>query len=279
METKILKGKPVADKVKDELKVKLCNIDDNQNKLAIMRIGNSPSDISYEKGIKKNADEVCLECEVFPFEENVTEEEFVSKLKDLNEDDSVTGILIFRPLPERFDADRIFSIIDEEKDVDCINPINLGKIFKGNGRIPPCTPMAAIKLLEFYDIPVRGKKIAIVNRSYVVGRPLGLMLLERDATVTICHSKTEEKDLIDICKAADIVVTATGIANKFDERFFHDDSVIIDIGMSLDENGKMVGDVDFEKVNGKVKAITPTLGGIGAITSSILIRNAIKHNL
>ena len=277
METKILKGKPVADKVKEELKNKLCYVDDNHNKLAIMRIGSSPSDLSYEKGIKKNAEEVCLKSEVFEFSENVSEEEFIEKLEELNKDDEITGILIFRPLPERFNADKIYALIDEEKDVDTINPINLGKVFKGNGRIPPCTPMAAIKLLEYYDIPISGKKIAIVNRSYVVGRPLALMMIERDATVCLCHSKTKEDDLIDICKAADIVVTATGIAKMFDDRFFNKDSVIIDIGMSLDENGKMSGDVDFDKVNGKVKAITPVLGGIGAITSSILISNAIKH--
>lgn len=277
METKILKGKPVADKVKEELKNKLCYVDDNHNKLAIMRIGSSPSDLSYEKGIKKNAEEVCLKSEVFEFSENVSEEEFIEKLEELNKDDEITGILIFRPLPERFNADKIYALIDEEKDVDTINPINLGKVFKGNGRIPPCTPMAAIKLLEYYDIPISGKKIAIVNRSYVVGRPLALMMIERDATVCLCHSKTKEEDLIDICKAADIVVTATGIAKMFDDRFFNKDSVIIDIGMSLDENGKMSGDVDFDKVNGKVKAITPVLGGIGAITSSILISNAIKH--
>ena len=277
METKILKGKPVADKVKEELKNKLCYVDDNHNKLAIMRIGSSPSDLSYEKGIKKNAEEVCLKSEVFEFSEDVSEEEFIAKLEELNKDDEVTGILIFRPLPERFNADKIYALIDEEKDVDTINPINLGKVFKGNGRIPPCTPMAAIKLLEYYDILISGKKIAIVNRSYVVGRPLALMMIERDATVCLCHSKTKEDDLIDICKAADIVVTATGIAKMFDDRFFNKDSVIIDIGMSLDENGKMSGDVDFDKVNGKVKAITPVLGGIGAITSSILISNAIKH--
>lgn len=277
METKILKGKPVADKVKEELKNKLCYVDDNHNKLAIMRIGSSPSDLSYEKGIKKNAEEVCLKSEVFEFSEDVSEEEFIAKLEELNKDEEITGILIFRPLPERFNADKIYALIDEEKDVDTINPINLGKVFKGNGRIPPCTPMAAIKLLEYYDIPISGKKIAIVNRSYVVGRPLALMMIERDATVCLCHSKTNEDDLIDICKAADIVVTATGIAKMFDDRFFNKDSVIIDIGMSLDENGKMSGDVDFDKVNGKVKAITPVLGGIGAITSSILISNAIKH--
>lgn len=277
METKILKGKPVADKVKEELKNKLCYVDDNHNKLAIMRIGSSPSDLSYEKGIKKNAEEVCLKSEVFEFSEDVSEEEFIAKLEELNKDEEITGILIFRPLPERFNADKIYALIDEEKDVDTINPINLGKVFKGNGRIPPCTPMAAIKLLEYYDIPISGKKIAIVNRSYVVGRPLALMMIERDATVCLCHSKTKEEDLIDICKAADIVVTATGIAKMFDDRFFNKDSVIIDIGMSLDENGKMSGDVDFDKVNGKVKAITPVLGGIGAITSSILISNAIKH--
>ena len=277
METKILRGKPVADKVKEELKNKLCYVDDNHNKLAIMRIGSSPSDLSYEKGIKKNAEEVCLKSEVFEFSENVSEEEFIEKLEELNKDDEITGILIFRPLPERFNADKIYALIDEEKDVDTINPINLGKVFKGNGRIPPCTPMAAIKLLEYYDILISGKKIAIVNRSYVVGRPLALMMIERDATVCLCHSKTKEEDLIDICKAADIVVTATGIAKMFDDRFFNKDSVIIDIGMSLDENGKMSGDVDFDKVNGKVKAITPVLGGIGAITSSILISNAIKH--
>lgn len=277
METKILKGKPVADKVKEELKNKLCYVDDNHNKLAIMRIGSSPSDLSYEKGIKKNAEEVCLKSEVFEFSEDVSEEEFIEKLEELNKDEEITGILIFRPLPERFNADKIYALIDEEKDVDTINPINLGKVFKGNGRIPPCTPMAAIKLLEYYDIPISGKKIAIVNRSYVVGRPLALMMIERDATVCLCHSKTKEDDLIDICKAADIVVTATGIAKMFDDRFFNKDSVIIDIGMSLDENGKMSGDVDFDKVNGKVKAITPVLGGIGAITSSILISNAIKH--
>ena len=277
METKILKGKPVADKVKEELKNKLCYVDDNHNKLAIMRIGSSPSDLSYEKGIKKNAEEVCLKSEVFEFSEDVSEEEFIAKLEELNKDEEITGILIFRPLPERFNADKIYALIDEEKDVDTINPINLGKVFKGNGRIPPCTPMAAIKLLEYYDIPISGKKIAIVNRSYVVGRPLALMMIERDATVCLCHNKTKEDDLIDICKAADIVVTATGIAKMFDDRFFNKDSVIIDIGMSLDENGKMSGDVDFDKVNGKVKAITLVLGGIGAITSSILISNAIKH--
>lgn len=287
VETIVLKGTTVANKIKDELKEELVELSKIgiSPKLAILRIGEDPSDLAYERGITKNADKIGLDYCIDVLDENVSHEEYVENLNRLNNDESVSGILLFRPFPKHFKPKEIYNTIAEEKDVDCLNSRNLGKIFEGDlSGLTPCTPWAVIELLKYYDIQMAGQNVCVINRSLVVGKPLSMMLLEYNATVTICHTSTEPEKIKKYSRNADIVVCATGNAKMFDSSYFTEESIVIDVGMSMDEDGNMSGDVDFDEVNGKVPFITPVFGGIGPVTTTGLLRNTIraekrKHNL
>lgn len=275
--TKILKGKPVADKIKERLVERIEKLDEKnlQPCLAIIRLGEEPGDISYEKGIIKNAEKLGIKVIIKKEKRSLKTEDMVDIIENLNEDDNVSGILVFRPLADGIDEDLISNTVSQEKDVDCMNPLNLAKIFEGNiSGLVPGTPKAAIEILENSGVDLEAKNIVIINRSLVVGKPLAMMLLEKNATVTICHSKT--KDLDKISKNADIVITALGKAKFLDENYFHKNAIVIDVGMSMDEDGKMSGDVDFEKVKDKVKMITPVPRGVGSVTNTILLDNVVK---
>lgn len=275
--TKILKGKPVADKIKERLVERIEKLDEKnlQPCLAIIRLGEEPGDISYEKGIIKNAEKLGIKVIIKKEKRSLKTEDMVDIIENLNEDDNVSGILVFRPLADGIDEDLISNTVSPEKDVDCMNPLNLAKIFEGNiSGLVPGTPKAAIEILENSGVDLEAKNIVIINRSLVVGKPLAMMLLEKNATVTICHSKT--KDLDKISKNADIVITALGKAKFLDENYFHKNAIVIDVGMSMDEDGKMSGDVDFEKVKDKVKMITPVPRGVGSVTNTILLDNVVK---
>lgn len=243
--------------------------------LGIVRVGKRPDDLAYEKGIIKSCKAVDIESRVFETEEDISMEEFVKLLKNINEDNSIHGILIFRPLPKHIDEDIIKQIISPDKDIDCMNPINLEKVFEGdlNGFVP-CTPKAVIEILKYYNIPLLGANVSIINRSMVVGRPLSMMLLGEGSTVTICHSKT--KNLHEITSKADVVVAAVGRAKMFDLKYFSTKNVVIDVGINDAGNGKICGDVNYEEVSENVKAITPVPGGVGSVTTSILLSHVIK---
>mgnify|MGYP001421931883 FL=1 len=272
----VLKGKPVADHIKEQIRANVERLS-KENKvptLAIVRLGNKPGDISYEKSIIKNCDGVGIKTKVFEKDENISTEELSELIEELNEDNNISGILVFRPLPKHIDEEVIRNKISPKKDVDCMHPLNLEKIFEGDmSGFAPCTPKAAMEILKYYDIPLEGKNVVVVNRSMVVGKPLTMMLLNENATVTVCHSRTRNLDKI--TSSADVVVVALGKAKFFDEKYFNENSVVIDVGVSLDENGKLSGDVDYDKVHEKVAKITPVPGGVGSVTTSILLSQVV----
>lgn len=274
---KILKGGVVAKGIKEGIKkdveeLKAKNINPS---LGIVRLGENPDDISYERSIIKNCEKLGIEAKVFTQEENASTEELTKLIEELNANKDIHGILVFRPLPEQIDEDVIRTTIDPNKDIDCMHPLNLERVCDGKlDKFVPCTPKSALEILKHYEVPLEGANAVVINRSMVVGKPLAMMLLTENATVTICHSRT--KNLDEITRNADVVVTALGRAKFFSEDYFNEDSIVIDVGMSLDDTGKISGDVDFDNVSEKVKGITPALGGVGSVTTSLLLSHVIK---
>ena len=275
--SEILKGNVVAAKIKEEISQKLNELKkiDKLPTLGIVRLGQNPSDISYEKSIIKNCDAIGIKSEVFEKGIALSTEELIDFIKELNSDDNISGILVFRPLPKHIDEDLIRSAVSPSKDVDCMHPLNLEKIFEGvmTGFLP-ATPRAAMEILLHNNIELRGKNVAVINRSMVVGKPLAMMLLEKNATVTICHSRT--KNLEDITRNADIVITALGKPKFFDEKYFTDKSIVIDVGVSMTKDNKISGDVDYENVAKLVSKITPVPGGVGSVTTTILLNQVVN---
>jgi len=273
----ILKGKVVADKIKEKMKKDIEELKKNGKTptLGIVRLGDNPDDISYERSIIKNCERIGIEAKVFERDINMTTEELVSLMEELNNDNTISGVLVFRPLPKHIDEGKVREALSPSKDVDCMHPMNLARIFEGDlSGFAPCTPKAAMEILLDYGIDLEGKNVVIVNRSMVLGKPLAMMMLKQNATVTICHSKT--KDLPEITKKADVVVTALGKAKFFDEKYFNENSICIDVGISLDEEGNLSGDIDFEKVSELVSKITPVPGGVGSVTTSILLSHVVE---
>jgi len=274
--SEILKGKPVAqalnDKIKDEAAaVKAKGIIPS---IGIVRVGDRPDDIAYENNIKKSCEYTGINCRVFQAASDTSMEKYTDLIHNLNADYSIHGILPFRPLPKHLDEEVLKNIIDPKKDIDCVNPVNLQKVFSGEtDGFAPCTPSAVMEILKYYNIPLKGENVVVIGRSLVVGKPLSMMMLSENATVTICHSRTV--NIPDYTLRADIVVAAIGKARFLDEKYLSEKSVVIDVGINDSGNGKICGDVDYEAVRDKVKAITPVPGGIGSITTSILLKHVI----
>lgn len=271
-----LRGKPVGDEIKEYIKnrVKELEKEDKYPRLAIVRLGDNPDDVYYEKSILRNCESVGIKTKPIEKDLDISTEELLDIVEDLNKDDSISGILIFRPLPDHIDEDKVIKTVSPEKDVDSMNPETVNKLFEGDmSGFAPCTPKAAMEILKHYDVDLEGKNAVVINRSLVVGKPLAMMLLEENATVTICHSRT--KDLASITKKADIVMTALGRAKMFGKEYFTEDSIVVDIGISNDEDGKMSGDVDYEEVKDLVKMITPVPGGVGSVTTSLLLKHVV----
>ncbi|MDO5725391.1 MAG: bifunctional 5,10-methylenetetrahydrofolate dehydrogenase/5,10-methenyltetrahydrofolate cyclohydrolase [Tissierellia bacterium] len=269
----ILKGKAVADKIKEEIAAKLKDYNEFP-KLAIIRIGEDPSDISYERGMIKACESVNMPYESFKLASDVCRDEFLNLINKLNTDNEYSGIMPLRPFPKQINSKEISELINPLKDVDCINSENLNRLFSGNfENLLPCTPNAIMKLLEFYDIDLKSKTVLIMNRTEVVGKPLVMMMLKEDASVIITHSKSDNEKVKKLSKSSDIVVCAVGKAEIFDMQYFTKDSIVIDVGMSENEDGKLCGDVKFDEVSDKVKYITPVFGGIGSVTTACLLKN------
>lgn len=273
----VLKGNVVAKEIKEQMKSKLTELEENGKypTLGIIRLGNNPGDISYEKSIIKACDAIGIKSNVYEEEASLDTNGLIELMDKLNNDANISGILLFRPLPKHIDEEAIRNAINPEKDVDCMHPLNLEKIFEGDLKgFSPCTPKAAMEILLFNNIELEGKNVVVINRSMVVGKPLAMMLLEENATVTICHSRT--KDLEEITKRADIVVTALGKPKFFDKKYFNENSIVIDVGVGIDSEGKLSGDVDYDNVFDLVKMITPVPGGVGSVTTTILL-NQVVH--
>lgn len=272
----ILKGKPVAEIMKEAVAEKVSNYKAVGifPKVAILRVGNRPDDIAYEKRVIKNCESVGMIGESITVDENIDMVNLKSELSKLNLDKAVHGILVFRPLPKHLSEEEVCKMIDPLKDIDCMNPINTGKVFLGEaGGFAPCTPEAVIEILKFYGYNLVGKSVAIVNRSMVLGKPLAMLFLKENATVTICHSNT--KNLQAITSKVDIVVTGVGKGKFFTPNYFSEKSTIIDVGINFVE-GAMCGDVDYESIVGTVMGITPVPGGVGGVTSMILLRHVVE---
>jgi methylenetetrahydrofolate dehydrogenase (NADP+) / methenyltetrahydrofolate cyclohydrolase len=243
--------------------------------LAIVRAGARPDDLSYERSVLKKCEILGVACEVFAFEETVSNDTFIEGLRRIDGNASIHGILVFRPLPGQIREAALKGVLDPSKDIDCLTPANIAKAFEGDeSGYAPCTAQSVMEILDHYRIALEGKRVAIVGRSMVVGRPLAMMLLKRNATVTLCHSRTQ--DLKEECRRADIVVAAIGKAKFITREYVSPGAVVIDVGINLDAEGKLCGDVDFDSVSELASAITPVPGGVGTVTASVLIRNVTR---
>lgn len=274
----IIKGKPVGDALSEVLKVECEALvkDGIQPKLAILRVGAKANDLSYEKGALKKCETIGIETEVTELPDGTTQEEYIEVLQKLNKDSSVHGILTFRPLPEGIDEEVIKNVIAPEKDVDCFSPMNTAKLMEGDKTgFPPCTPTAVVEILKHYNVPLKGANVVVLGRSMVVGKPVSMLLLGENATVTICHSKT--KDLPQVCANADVLVAGVGRARMVTTDYVKEGAVVIDVGINAKpEGGGICGDVDTDDVVGKASVVTPVPAGVGSVTTSILAKHVIK---
>ena len=273
--TKILYAKDYVEKKSKELIEKVKNLK-SKPIISIIRVGNDYGSLAYEKGIKKTAEKIGVQVFSNEFPKDASEEEVIERIKKLNEDKKIGGILIFRPLPENFNEEKISLALDPKKDIDCMHPVNMAKVFSGDvSGFTPLAPKASYELLKFYGYDLKGKDTVIINHSNVVGKPLAMFLLKDLATVTICHVGTS--DLKKHTKSADIIFTAMGRAESLDDTYFNEDAIVIDIGTSKNKEGKYKGDLDEKTVDGKIKAYSPVPGGIGSITNLLLIENVINY--
>lgn len=273
----ILYGKPVTESIRNDIRERAKKIRDagTMPRLAVPRSGERLDDLAYEKRVFKICDDIGISHMTCQVDRDVSQRELELELSQLNSDRMVHGILVFRPLPDHIDDELICSIMSVDKDIDCMNPNNLKYLFTGlKEGFAPCTPEAVIALLDYYGYDLDGANVVIVNRSLVLGKPLAMLFMNRNATVTVCHSHT--KDLPEITRRADILVTGIGSPHYFGPEYVGSNTTVIDVGINFDENGKMTGDVDFDRVKDKVAAISPVPGGVGGITSTILLRHLIE---
>ncbi len=268
----ILYGKPVAQKIEEEIlilrgKFAPC--------LGIIEVENDPSHTSYANSIEKLASKFEIKVERKKLTLGSTETDFINAIDEFNKNPEIHGIILMKPLPPSVNDLKISEKILPEKDIDSVNPYNFGRLAMGNPLFSPCTPLGVLYLLDFYGINLQGKNVTIVGRSNVVGKPLALLLIKKgiDATVTICHTKT--KNLKTLTQAADIIIVATGRPNLLTKEFVREKSIVIDVGTNF-VDGKLKGDADFENLKDYVKAITPVPGGVGVITTRILLLNLFK---
>lgn len=269
-----LRGKKVSDGIKEYVSKELETLS-FVPKLAIVRVGENPDDMSYERGATKKLKSFGLDVASYVFPQDISDEAFKKAFKDINEDDEVTGILLLRPLPRTINEKDIENMIDPKKDLDGISPINIAKVFAGDtSGFSPCTAEAVIEVLKAYDIELTGKRVTVVGRSMVVGKPVSMLLLKENATVTMTHTRTV--DLKKTCSDAEIVVAAAGRAKMLNSDYCGQDAVMIDVGINVDENGKLCGDVDYATLDGKASAATPVPGGVGTVTTAVLAKHLIQ---
>lgn len=269
-----LRGKKVSDGIKEYVSKELETLS-FVPKLAIVRVGENPDDMSYERGATKKLKSFGLDVASYVFPQDISDEDFKKAFKDINEDDEVTGILLLRPLPRTINEKDIENMIDPKKDLDGISPINIAKVFAGDTTgFSPCTAEAVIEVLKAYDIELTGKRVTVVGRSMVVGKPVSMLLLKENATVTMTHTRTV--NLKKTCSDAEIVIAAAGRAKMLNSDYCGQDAVMIDVGINVDENGKLCGDVDYSTLDGKASAATPVPGGVGTVTTAVLAKHLIQ---
>lgn len=275
----VLKGAAAAARIQQEIEEELKELRkrgmDRAPRLAIVRVGERPDDLSYERGALKRMEKCGLEAQVYEFPQDVSREEFENAFLKINKDDGIDGILLFRPLPGQIQEKRIMEMMDPAKDLDGICPVNIAKVFSGDDSgFAPCTAEAVVEVLKANNIAISGKRAVVVGRSMVVGRPLSMLLLKENATVTICHTRTA--DLAETCRGAEILVAAAGKAKMLDASYVGQGAVVIDVGINVDEEGNLCGDMDFSSLDGTASMATPVPGGVGAVTTSVLAKHLVK---
>lgn len=267
-----LVSKTVREKIKAECeKIKLeCGLVPG---LAVILVGENPASQVYVRNKHKACGEVGFNSFEITMPESTSEDELIKKIDELNKDDKVHGILVQLPLPKHISEDRVISAIDKNKDVDAFHPVNVGRILTGGYDFVPCTPAGIMTLLDYYNVEIEGKNCVVVGRSNIVGKPMALLLLEKNGTVTVCHSRT--KNLSDITREADILVVAVGRPNFIRGEDVKDGAVVVDVGINRLDNGKLCGDVEFESASMRASLITPVPGGVGPMTITTLLENTL----
>lgn len=270
---KLIDGKLISTQIKDELKEKV-EKENLKACLCVIQVGNDPASSVYVGNKKKGCAYIGIDSKSYELPEETTEEELLKLIDDLNNDDSINGILVQLPLPKTIDEKKVINSISPLKDVDGFHPESVGNLCIGQNGFVSCTPAGIIELLKRSDVSIEGKECVIIGRSNIVGKPMALLMLRENATVTICHSKT--KDLKEICKRADILIAAVGKPKLINSEYVKEGAVVIDVGIHRMENNKLCGDVDFDDVYPHVSAITPVPGGVGPMTIAMLMTNCVK---
>lgn len=273
---KILSGKTVAIDIKRQIKsyTEELKASGKSLKISSILVGDDGGSVYYQNFQEKLANSLGIDFEKIKLDESISEENLKLKIEELNKDDSVNGIMLLLPLPKHIDERSVTNLIDADKDLDCLSEVSVGRFYKGEKCFMPCTPNSVITLLKAYNIEIEGKEVVIIGRSNIVGKPLFQMFLNENATVTVCHSRT--KNLKEVCKRADILVVAIGRANFIDSSYVREGAVVIDVGTS-EVNGKITGDVNFDDVYEKASLITPVPGGVGSLTTTLLLKNVCKE--
>lgn len=269
---KRLSGKEVTAALNARIRanVETCRAHGVEPTLCMVRVGDDPSDMSYERGASKRCETLGVACKQIHLPEDVSQEELLSVIEDVNQDPAIHGLLLFRPLPKHLDQALIENALNPAKDVDCMTDLSMSGVFTGKQiGFPPCTPQACMEILDHYGYDCTGKKAVVIGRSLVVGKPAAMMLIKKNATVTICHTRT--KDMPAVTRDADLIIVAAGRAGVIGADYVREGQTIIDVGINVNAEGKLCGDVDFAAVEPVVDAITPVPGGVGTVTTSVLV--------
>ncbi len=273
-----LGGKEVADGIVQDLKIKVEELKGRgiSPKLAILRVGERDDDLAYERGVLKRFESAGVEVEITALDAGVSQEELDETFDGINADPKVHGILVFRPLPKPLSDEHMRKTIDSGKDVDFMDIRNMEKVLAGvPDAAAPCTAEAVMSLIKHYNIETKGKKVTVVGRSLVIGKPVALLLTTANATVTVCHTKTHNME--EECRNADIIVACCGVAKMINASYVKEGQIVIDVGMNVDEGGNLCGDVDYDSVSEIAEAVTPVPGGVGSITTAILLKHVVDN--
>lgn len=273
----IWKGAPAAAAITEQVAERVRSLRERGTEptLAVVRVGERPEDLAYERGVIARCEKTGIALRRIPLPAEGFGERLAEVIRQINEDPGIHGCLLFRPLPDRAREQEACRLLAPEKDVDGITPGALGAVFTGGGEgYPPCTAQACIELLDYYGAPLRGKRVTVIGRSLVIGKPVSMLLQGRDATVTMCHSKTA--GLADCCRSAEILIAAAGSPGLVDEHFVRPRQIVLDVGVNQGADGKLCGDVQFEAVEPIAAAVTPVPGGVGGVTTAVLVKHVAE---
>ncbi len=272
----IIDGKKISAEIKDEVREEVAALKEEGKEiaLAVIQVGADPASSVYVRNKKRACEYTGIESVSYELPESTTQEELLDIIRKCNEDSKINGILVQLPLPDHMNEDEVLLAIDPKKDVDGFHPVSVGNMVIGEDGFLPCTPAGVIQLLKRSGVEIEGKECVVLGRSNIVGKPMSILLLRENGTVTICHSRT--KNLKEVCKRADILVVAIGKPKFIDDSYVKEGAVVIDVGIHRNEDNKLCGDVDFDKVEPKVSAITPVPGGVGPMTIAMLMKNCVE---